>query len=110
MSGISLSSAPNLDPDQVRAALNASQIILVDVREPSEYGAERIEGAMNIPLSQFDPAALLVTGGQTVVLHCQGGVRSARALEACQRAGVDIRHHLQGGINAWKAAGLPTVR
>ncbi len=110
MSGISLFPAPNLDANQVHAALKASQIVLVDVRERDEYSVERIEGATNIPLSQFDPAAQLVTGGKAVVLHCQGGSRSARALEACQRAGVDIRYHLQGGINAWKAAGLPTVR
>lgn len=110
MSGISLFHTPNLDADQVQAALKASQIVLVDVRERDEYRLERIEGANNIPLSQFDPAALLVTGGKTVVLHCQGGSRSARALEACRTAGIDIRHHLQGGINAWKAAGLPTVR
>lgn len=79
------------------------------MRERDEHRAERIEGTINMPLSQFDPTAL-AADGKPVVLHCQGGVRSAKALEACRRTGVDVRHHLQGGINAWKAAGLPTVR
>ncbi len=110
MFGISRSPAQNLDASQLHKALKASEVVLVDVRERDEHRAERIEGATNMPLSQFDPAALPVVSGKTVVLHCAGGVRSARAIEACQRAGVDVRHHLQGGINAWKAAGLPTVR
>ncbi|EGF89214.1 rhodanese domain-containing protein [Asticcacaulis biprosthecium C19] len=48
--------------------------------------------------------------GKRVVLQCAGGVRSVRALEACQAAGLDITDHLAGGIKAWHAAGLPIVR
>lgn len=110
MFGISPSPAHTFDADQLHTALKRSDLLLVDVRERDEHGTERIDGAVNMPLSQFDPHALPVAAGKTVVLHCQGGVRSAKALDACRRAGVDVRHHLQGGINAWKAAGLPTVR
>jgi len=110
MFGISRSPVQNLDANQLHKALSASEVVLVDVRERDEHRSERIDGAVNMPLSQFDPAALPTAPGKIVVLHCQGGVRSAKALDACRRAGVDVRHHLQGGINAWKAAGLPTVR
>lgn len=107
----SLTDSPteNLDPDQVHAALKKREIVLVDVREPHEHQAERIAGAVNLPLSRFDAKALS-PDGRMAVLHCAGGVRSAQALDRCRRAGVDVRRHLKGGINAWKAAGLPTQR
>jgi rhodanese-related sulfurtransferase len=99
----------NLTPHQVQAALAANDILLIDVREPSEFAAERIHGALNFPLSTFDPAALPRSGDQLVVLSCGSGKRSAMAVERCQKAGHSIDAHLAGGIAAWKAAGLPAV-
>ena len=100
----------NWTPEQVSDALSQGEIILVDVREPHEYGNERIPGALLMPLSTFDPAALPVGAGRQVVLHCAAGGRSARAVEACQAAGLDVKAHLAGGIGAWKEAGLPYFR
>ena len=100
----------DLDSNQVHAGLKSGQMVLVDVREPNEHRAERIEGAVNLPLSRFNPAALPAANGKTVVLHCAGGVRSAQALDLCRKSGAEVKHHLKGGINAWKAAGLPTRR
>lgn len=110
MFSLSRSAIQDLDAGQLHKALAVTEVLLVDVREPDEHRNERIAGAVNMPLSRFDPAALPPSAGKTVVLHCQGGVRSAKALEACQKAGVEVRHHLKGGINAWKAAGLPILR
>ena len=100
----------DLTPQQVKAALDARQILLIDVREPDEYVAEKIAGATNVPLSTFDPAALPDAGGKTVVLQCAGGKRSAMAVDRCRKAGQAIETHLAGGLTAWKAAGLPTVK
>ncbi|EGF90022.1 rhodanese-like domain protein [Asticcacaulis biprosthecium C19] len=110
MFNLSSTSTQNLDPDHVRDGLRQGNFLLVDVREPEEYQAERIAGAINAPLSSFDPKSLPVDGSKTVVLHCAGGVRSGRALDACRKAGVAVSHHLAGGLSAWKASGLPTVR
>ena len=99
----------DLTPQQVKAALDAQQILLIDVREPAEFAAERIDGALNVPLSTFDPSALPAAGGKTVVLQCAGGKRSAMAVDQCRQAGEAIETHLAGGLAAWKAAGLPTV-
>lgn len=104
-----MSRLDNLTPQQVKTALDAHSILLVDVREPGEFAAERIHGALLFPLSSFDPAALPDAGGRQVVLQCGSGKRSAVAAERCHRAGVDVHAHLAGGIMAWKAAGLPTV-
>ena len=99
----------NLTPQQVKAALDAREILLIDVREPGEFADERIAGALNFPLSTLDPAALPNTGGKTIVLQCAGGKRSAIAVDQCCKAGQAIETHLAGGLAAWKAAGLPTV-
>ena len=99
----------DLTPGQVKAALGAHDILLIDVREPAEFAAERIAGARNVPLSTFNPAALPDADGKTIVLQCAGGKRSAMAVDQCRRAGRAIETHLAGGLTAWKAAGLPTV-
>lgn len=99
----------DLTPQQVKAALDGHEILLVDVREPAEFAAERIHGALNFPLSTFDPGALPDAGDKLVVFQCGSGKRSATALDQCRKAGHAIDCHLAGGIMAWKAAGLPTV-
>jgi len=99
----------DLSPVEVQAGLEAGRILLVDVREPAEFASERIAGALNIPLSRFDPRALPDAGARTIVLQCAGGKRSAMAVGQCLRAGQVIDVHLAGGLAAWKAAGLPTV-
>lgn len=99
----------DLTPTEVKSGLDAGRILLIDVREPGEFVAERIAGALNVPLSAFNPAALPDAGARTIVLQCAGGKRSAAAVDQCRRAGQVIETHLAGGLAAWKAAGLPTV-
>ena len=104
------SKTQDLTPQQVKAALDAREILLIDVREPDEFAAEKIAGALNVPLSRFDPATLPDAAGKTVVLQCAGGKRSAMAVDKCRKANSAIQTHLAGGLAAWKAAGLPTTR
>jgi rhodanese-related sulfurtransferase len=99
----------DLTPLQVKAALDAHEILLIDVREPAEFAAERIHGAVNFPLSTFDPGALPKADDRTVVFQCGSGKRSASAIERCRKAGHAIDAHLAGGLMAWKTQGLPTV-
>ncbi len=100
---------PTETPQQVRDAMLRGEIILIDVREPGEYAAERIHGALLYPLSTFDPNALPDAVGKALVFQCGSGKRSEAAYDKAVRAGVAVRGHLGGGIGAWKAAGLPTV-
>ena len=100
----------DLTPAEVKAGLDANRILLIDVREPAEFGAERITGALNVPLSSLDPAALPDAGDKTIVLQCAGGKRSAMAVDRCRKAGQLVETHLAGGLAAWKASGLPTIR
>ncbi|MDE2029097.1 MAG: rhodanese-like domain-containing protein [Alphaproteobacteria bacterium] len=95
---------------QVRDLLKQDVIVLVDVREPDEHACECIEGAVLCPLSTFDPAKLPPAGDKEIVLHCAGGVRSAKALACCLGEGKGATAHMEGGIKAWKNAGLPTTK
>ncbi|MEO8113341.1 MAG: rhodanese-like domain-containing protein [Phenylobacterium sp.] len=98
----------HLTPPEVNAMLQTGDAVLIDVREPQEYAAGHIQGALNHPLSTFDPKALPTD--RAIVLQCGSGKRSATAVDRCQQAGVDIDCHLAGGIAEWTAAGLPTTR
>lgn len=99
----------NFAPADVSRMLAERSILLIDVREPEEYAAERIHGALLYPLSSFDPKALPAGEGRKLVLQCGSGMRSAKAMAIAADAGVVVAGHLAGGIKAWKAAGLPVM-
>jgi rhodanese-related sulfurtransferase len=99
-----------LSAQQVADLLNARQILLVDVREPDEYAAQRISGALLFPLSTLDALALPPEAPRRVVFHCGSGKRSALAAQACLAAGFPRAAHMTGGIGAWKSAGLPILQ
>jgi len=99
----------NVTPAQLAERLQAGNVTLVDVRELHEHQDERIDGALHMPLSSFNPASVPVHPKKTVVFHCARGGRSANAVALCQQAGLKIDSHLAGGIAAWKSAGLPTL-
>lgn len=100
-------------PDEVASALARGEAVLVDVRTPQEYMVEHVEAALLKPLAFFDPAHLPgdagTGGGKRVILHCGSGLRSARAATLCLGAGAARAAHLEGGLAAWKAAGLPYI-
>ena len=100
----------DLTPQDVAAKLADKSIVLIDVREPDEYAAGHIAGALLVPLSRFNPKALPATGGKPVVFQCAVGGRSAKAVAICQAAGLAHDSHLAGGITAWRAAGLPVEK
>jgi rhodanese-related sulfurtransferase len=80
--------------------------VLVDVREPFEYKAESIPGAENIPLSTLSEALSRLKETETVCIQCRSGGRSGRACEMLEAEGVHVVN-IEGGIEAWKAAGFP---
>lgn len=99
-----------IEATELDAMLKQGSVLLVDVREPDEFAAGHIAGAINLPLSTFSPRSVPDAAGRTVVLQCAGGKRSGMALDKCREAQSAIDTHLAGGIGAWKAAGLPIVQ
>ncbi len=94
----------DISPQELASMLAAGEAVVVDVREPEEFVAGHIPGAVNLPLSHFSARLLPDTGDRQIVLSCAGGVRSAKALGLCEGTGVDC--HLAGGFGAWTRAGL----
>lgn len=95
---------------QLAALIDTGTAEVVDVREAEEFAAGHVPGARNMPLSTFDPAALPDAPGKTVVLNCQGGKRSAMALDKCAMARSAVNTHLAGGFGAWAESGMPVQR
>lgn len=102
--------AATLGPSEVKARLDGGEIHLVDVREPDEWANGHIPGAVLVPLSRFEAEIGKVPGDRPVVLHCRSGARSARALALCRSLGLAHDQHMEGGIEAWRAAGYPVTR
>lgn len=99
-----------IDPQTLRDLLDRDEAVLVDVREPFEHAAERIEPSHLSPLNRFDTSDIRARCGERrVVFHCHSGVRSAQAARRFAD-GDEQTFHLAGGILAWKDAGLSTVR
>ena len=101
-----------IDPKTLAQWLEEDSVMLIDVREPAEYRSESIAKSKNLPLSKvtIDAAHLPEHHNKKLVFHCQAGRRSMLACEKLQRDGANVDvWNLEGGINAWKASGLPTV-
>lgn len=97
----------DVDPGTLASWLQRDQAILVDVREADEYAREHIAGARLQPLSGLTPAALPRAPGRKLVLQCNSGNRTRQAAaEILAQEPIEL-YHLAGGIQAWKAAGLP---
>ena len=106
----------NISPQDAQAELAAGKAVLLDIREPVEW-SEHIEGAVQVPrgLLEFaaDPTsprhgAELDPAGR-VIVYCRSGVRAALAASTLKTLGyVDVAN-LDGGISAWKQAGLPIL-
>lgn len=77
-------------------------IQLIDVRQPDEHDFARIEGAKLIPLGDIAKRVDELDAGRETIVHCKAGGRSAKAIEALQKAGFtgEIKN-LKGGITAW---------
>jgi len=97
------------DPQEVKALLDAGRVLLIDVREPAEYAAERIPGALLYPLSTFDAAQIPADPSRQVVFQCAVGGRSLTAARQRLALGQPAAH-MAGGISEWKRVGLPTIR
>ena len=108
--GKASSAHPELSAQELDAMLRTGAAVVVDVREVGEFESGHIPGAINMPLSTFQPSRLPDTAGRKMVLTCLGGKRSAMALDKCGVAQAAVDTHLAGGFGAWQAAGLPVER
>ena len=78
--------------------------LVVDVREPYEWDAGHLPGARHIPLGDIANRLGELPRDTDVVLYCEAGARSARALDVLRDAGFTRARHLKGGYLAWARA------
>ena len=101
-----------LAPTQARALIERGAL-LVDIRSPDEHARERIPGARCIPLAELAsvPALAQADTQRPVVFHCSSGMRTRGNLRALESAaGGCTAYVIDGGLDAWKQAGLPVTR
>jgi rhodanese-related sulfurtransferase len=95
----------DLAPEELVRLLREGAVQLVDVREPYEYAAGRIEGARHVELERLATEAESIERDRPVVFYCRVGGRSAVAAQAFRASGYDA-YNLAGGLVAWAERGL----
>jgi rhodanese-related sulfurtransferase len=94
-------------PDEARRLI-AEGIKVIDVREPREQVQDgRLAGAQLVPLNSFLGNPTKYLEQDNVLFMCKVGQRSAIACEMAAAVGLTQLYNLEGGIEAWKKAGLP---
>jgi rhodanese-related sulfurtransferase len=103
----------HIDAVAARSLIAANpDVLVVDVRTPAEFASAHIGGAINLPLDQVDAhlRRIVTDAGGRLLLICQSGNRAERARTALNKAGLADVVVLNGGMNAWIAAGAPVNR
>jgi rhodanese-related sulfurtransferase len=96
-----------LKPAEVAERIGKRRATLIDIREPDEFRRRHVPGALPRPLSAFDAAGLNIEPGREVIFACKSGMRTAAACERLATAAGGPALVLDGGVDAWAAAGLP---
>ena len=93
-------------PETIQKWIENEEVILIDVREPSEYAVAHIAGSHLIPLSQFDPALIPDDPSKKLVVHCQSGQRCTVASALIVASGFPRDFfRMEGGLKRWIAEG-----
>lgn len=108
----------NLTPQAVQKELSNPDTVLIDIRESEELRQNgKITKSVHAPRGMIefyaDPTLPYhkpeFDRNKRIILHCASGGRSALAAQTLKKMGYGNVAHLDGGIKAWKEAGLPIV-
>jgi rhodanese-related sulfurtransferase len=94
---------------QKAAELLKQGAVLVDIREPDEHARERIPAAAHKPLSRLETEDFSDLKGKIAIFHCRSGARTQGNAQRLAQAAACDAYILEGGIDAWKKAGLPVA-
>jgi rhodanese-related sulfurtransferase len=101
-----------LSPAGAVLLMNREKAAVVDVSEAAEFAAAHVVGSKNVPLGDLEAklASAVKNKNLPLILVCQTGARSGRAVATAKKLGYEQAQSLGGGLVAWKAANLPTEK
>jgi rhodanese-related sulfurtransferase len=101
-----------ISPQDAAARSKSGEAVIVDVRETDEWHEGHIPGALQMSRGtiELDIEEKVPDPNAMIICHCGGGGRSALAAESLQKMGYKNVRSMAGGLKAWKAAGLPTIK
>ena len=108
--GRALATVAQTSPVEAARMLERGDVTVIDVRAPDEWSAGHLPGVRNIPLGHLAERVGEVPTDRPVVVHCQGGGRSAIAASLLEARGVRNVLNLTGGFGAWRQAGFPVAQ
>jgi phage shock protein E len=101
---------PNVDVATVRALQGRDDIVILDVREQSEYDAGHIASVKLIPIGTVANRLNEIPKDKPVIVTCHSGNRSGQVTEYLRSQGYTNVHNMTGGLNAWQQAGYPVEK
>ena len=107
--GLAVRATKGITPQELHALMQAGkEPVVVDVRTADEYGDLRLGDVGNIPVTEHERFAKALGTEMEVVMVCNSAYRSSLAVGLAERHGMRHVRSLEGGLDAWIAAGLPT--
>ena len=105
-----LQTVAQVAPAALMAQMRAGEVVVVDVRAGAEWEAGHLPGVANVPVGQLAGRLGELPRDRPLVVHCQGGTRSAIAASLLQAHGFDNVVNLAGGFAEWQRQQLPVER
>ena len=101
-----------VSPNEAVLLINRSNAVVLDVRDDAEFAAGHVAGAKHIPLAQLETRAkeLHKLKDKPLLVYCQSGPRAAKASAQLRKLEFSKLYNLDGGLDAWVQAKLPTVK
>ncbi len=94
--------ANEIDYENAKVILkNDKEAILLDVRSPQEYKEEHLEGSINIPIYDLTKMSknIIQNKKSTIIVYCQSGNRSKKAIEELTKEGYESLYDIKGGLD-----------
>jgi rhodanese-related sulfurtransferase len=101
---------PSIDAQTLAQVKGRDDVTVIDVREPSEFQAGHVAGAVLIPTGEVPNRLSEIPTEGTVIVMCRSGNRSSQITQFLRDQGYTNVHNLDGGILSWEAAGLPVEK
>ncbi len=101
----------SLSPFAATRMVNGGEALLLDVRAATEFKTGHVLNAMNVPVGDLDKRMheLQKYKQKDVLVYCDNGMRTTRAMARLKKNGFEQLHTLAGGLAAWEKANLPVV-